>query len=469
MKTEEDLAEDKRMEVDYSLIEEQVMKEKTPKKVYLFSYFVSLGGFLMGYNSVSASGSLTIFQSLYDLNNFQVSFIISSYIFGGIFGALFSGFLAEKIGLKKTIFVASIIFILQSIFTTFALGYNTLILGRILAGVASGIASSSIPLYISEISTSEKRGQLTNSFVLFVTMSQFAAYLFTAIFANVSHNWRYIFGISFIPALVLFVTCFFLPESVRLLLRRKMSVVAMEELKKVRENESIVKKEILLIKRNIEGQSESYSIRSLFVVPSRRKALLYSTFLVSFSQFVGINAVMYFTPSILNSVGFSQKYVTVLSLLPSGINFLMTFPSLFLVDKFGRRKLFLFSCSGVMVALLVLVFAFRFQVTKLILFGLAFYIFNFAVGFGPLPGLISAELNTSSLANAISATAGWVSNFIVSSLFLMLVHAISIHYVFLIFFGFALVSLLFLIFLLPETSGKSKEAIESMLDQKRLY
>lgn len=453
---------------DKKVYEEEISKAKTPKSVYFYSYFVSLGGILLGYNSVNASGILNVLESLYHLNGFQVSFIISSFIFGAIFGALFAGILSEFIGLKKTIFIASIFFILSTALQTFANGYTLLIIGRILTGVGSGISSSSIPMYISEISTSEKRGQLTNSFVLFVTLSQFAAYVFTAVLINVPHQWRIIFGFSFIPSIILFVTCFFIPESARLLLRNKKSVAAFEELKKVRWSESIAQKEIYLIRQSLTGQKNSLSFRNLFCVSSHVRALIYSIFIISFSQLVGINAVMYFTPSILNSIGISKNYVSVLSLLPSGINFLMTIPSLILVDKFGRRKLLIFSSVGVLISLFILVMAFKFQINMLILFGLGFYIFNFAVGFGPLPGLISAELNSSSIANAISSTTGWISNFLVASCFLLLIHSIPIYAVFLIFFCNAFISLVFTYFYLPETRGKSKESIETMLEEKRI-
>jgi len=342
-----------------------------------------------------------------------------------------------------------------------------LIVSRVFLGLAIGLASTNVPVYLSEVAPPHARGWIVSLFQLAVTVGIVVAYLTDYVFAGVE-GWRWMLGLAVAPAIAFGAGMFFLPETPRWLIRGGQHEVAHGVLVRIR-GLADVNVEIEAIKASLAQQTESGRWADLF---SRRvrPALVVGIGLAIFQQITGINTVIYYAPKILQAAGFNSASGAILATAGVGVvNVGMTIIAMFLVDRAGRRPLLLAGIAGMIITLGVLGLSFRIsnpsgQLAWIAVICLMGYVASFAISLGPIFWLLIAEiypLRIRGLAEGTAATFNWASNLVVSLTFLTLVEKLGASSTFLLYASFSVTSWLFAYYLVPETKGRTLEEIEA--------
>ncbi|KAI8524972.1 hypothetical protein RHMOL_Rhmol13G0191100 [Rhododendron molle] len=343
---------------------------KTPYIMRL-AFSAGLGGLLFGYDTGVISGALLYirddFKSV-DRKTWIQETIVSMAVAGAIVGAAIGGWMNDKFGRKKSILVADFLFFIGAIVMAVAPAPWVIIIGRIFVGLGVGMASMTSPLYISEASPARIRGALVSTNGLLITGGQFLSYLINLAFTRAPGTWRWMLGVAGIPALVQFILMLSLPESPRWLYRQNKVDEARAILEKIYPAEE-VEEEIKALQLSVEAEkAEEDSIGDGIISKVKgawsndvvRRGLYAGITVQVAQQFVGINTVMYYSPTIVQLAGFaSNKTALALSLVTSGLNALGSIVSMVTVDRYGRRKLMIVSMIGIIVCLLALAVVFH--------------------------------------------------------------------------------------------------------------
>lgn len=432
----------------------------------------ALAGLLFGYDAGIISGAILFIKETFNITPQQVGTLVSAVPLGALIAAAICGKLNDWLGRKKILFATAILFILGTLLSALAHDISMLYSGRLLIGLAIGVGSFSAPLYIAEISEQKHRGALVTLNQLAIVIGIFLAYLINYAFAA-SHNWRWMLGYGVIPALILFICCFFLPESPRWLVSKsKIS-------------------EALKILRYIHGdQQANYEMAQLTQVAKvermrftdlmRRnfwKVLLLGILVSILTQAVGINAIIYYAPTIFQQTGFSAATTAILATTGIGlINVIFTLIAVRYLDKIGRRKLLMIGISGIVLSLIILSSAFAMGVNHsvslawLALGSMLLFVACQAFSTGPACWLIPSEIfpvSVRGLGMGLSVAFNWGTNVLVAALFPVVLAVWGGTIAFLIFLIIALIAWLYFYFYVPETKNVSLEQIElNLLDGK---
>ncbi|XP_071548629.1 proton myo-inositol cotransporter-like isoform X2 [Panulirus ornatus] len=332
----------------------------TPSAIYLLAFYSALGGFLFGYDTGVVSGAMILVREQFHLNAIWHEVIVSITIAAAWFSALVAGPATDHYGRRPIILSASVIFVVGAVIMGVAPEKITLLIGRFAAGIAIGFASMSVPVYLSEASPLELRGQLTVTNILFVTGGQTVSAIICGAFSNVSEGWRYMLGLGGVPAIVQLAGFAFLPESPRWLVSKGRIPEAVAVLKKIRPAGADLVAEVDSIKAAFSDVTNERGIGQVLRSHPVRRALLLGCLLQLFQQISGINTVMYYSASIITMAGVTDKTVAIwLSAATASVNFLGTLVGLWLVERVGRRPLTLVSQLGTMLALLMLGLSFH--------------------------------------------------------------------------------------------------------------
>ncbi|XP_057737353.1 inositol transporter 1-like [Arachis stenosperma] len=435
-----------------------------------------IGGLLFGYDTGVISGALLYIKDDFEQvrnSSFLQETIVSMAIAGAIVGAAVGGWANDFFGRKKATLFADVIFALGAILMAAAPDPYVLILGRLLVGLGVGVASVTAPVYIAEASPSEIRGSLVSTNVLMITAGQFLSYLVNLAFTEVPGTWRWMLGVSGVPAVVQFVCMLFLPESPRWLFIKNRKNEAVDVLSKIYDLARLEDEVDFLTAQSEQDRQKRNNVKFWHVFRSKeiRLAFLVGGGLLFFQQFTGINTVMYYSPTIVQMAGFhANQLALLLSLIVAGMNAAGTVLGIYLIDHAGRKKLALCSLAGVIVSVVLLALAFFKQSTSssevygwIAVVGLALYIGFFSPGMGPVPWTVNSEIYPEEyrgVCGGMSATVCWVSNLIVSETFLSIADGIGIASTFLILGGIAVVAFLFVILYVPETKGLTFDEVE---------
>lgn len=426
-----------------------------------FSLFVSLiaaiGGLLFGFNTSVISGAMLFISQKFDLTTLQQELIVSFLLVGALIGALSGGLLADRVGRRTTLIFTAALFIISSICQVMSDSLMGLIIGRFLSGAAIGLASLTVPLYISEMSISSSRGILVSLNQLAVTIGILLSYFVDFAFAS-SGNWRWMIAFGLFPAMAMLIGLLFVPETPAWLASMGKKELATRILGRIHlkahEEEPVAE---------IESRSHDHGAhwKELFG-KGVRHALLIGIMISVFQQITGINAVIYYAPRIFQIAGFQSAESATLATLGIGvINVLMTFVALWLIDIVGRRRLLLVGLSGMIFCLAILGMAFMSASSGLgflSVLSLMGYVSFFAISLGPVAWLIISEiypLHVRGRAMSIATFANWTSNFIVSLTFLSLVEWFGAGGAFWLYTMIAILALWFISSLVPETKGKT--------------
>ncbi|XP_039990048.1 proton myo-inositol cotransporter-like isoform X8 [Xiphias gladius] len=336
----------------------------TPGFVYVMASFSALGGLLFGYDTGVVSGAMLLLKKEMNLNALWQELLVSSTVGAAALSALSGGSLNGWLGRRICILLSSFIFSIGGIILSFAPDKVVLLVGRITVGLGIGIASMTVPVYIAEVSPPHLRGQLVTINALFITGGQFIASVVDGAFSYLRHDgWRYMLGLSILPAVLQFVGFFFLPESPRWLLQKGRSQEAHQVLSQIREGQA-VDEEYDAIRTSIEEEEKETGGGGLVIFrilshgPTRR-ALIVGCGLQMFQQLSGINTVMYYSATILQMAGVrDDKQAIWLAAATSATNFVFTLVGVWLVERVGRRKLTLWSLLGTGLSLTLLAVGF---------------------------------------------------------------------------------------------------------------
>ncbi|MFQ6662129.1 hypothetical protein Gotur_030043, partial [Gossypium turneri] len=279
---------------------------------------------------------------------------------GAIIGAAVGGWMNDRFGRRRVLLIADFLSFVGAVIMASAPGAALLIVGRIFVGLGVGMASMTSPLYISEASPAKIRGALVSTNGFLITGGQFLSYLINLAFTKAPGTWRWMVGVAGFPALLQFILMLLLPESPRWLYRKGREEAAKVILRKIYPAHE-VEQEIQDLKESVEaeikeeGSSEKMNIIKLLKTKAVRRGLTAGVGLQVFQQFVGINTVMYYSPTIVQLAGFaSNRTALLLSLVTAGLNAFGSIVSIYFIDRTGRKKLLIISLTGVVVSLGVL-------------------------------------------------------------------------------------------------------------------
>ncbi|WP_432226793.1 sugar porter family MFS transporter [Limosilactobacillus fermentum] len=445
--------------------------------IFFIFFFGALGGLLFGFDTGIISGASPLIENNFNLGIEQTGFITSSVLIGSSIGALSTGTLSDHFGRKRLLLISSILFLLGSGLSMAAVGFVSMVIARIILGFAVGSASALTPAYLAELADAPHRGSLGTMFQLMITAGILLAYISNLGFLH--HNllgirdWRWMLGSSLIPAVILFIGSLILPESPRYLVESGKINEARDVLHELRKNtHEDPDKELSDIQKIADQPKGGLKELTTFARP----AVIVAILLMLLQQLVGINSVIYFLPQVfIKGFGFAESNAIWISVGIGVVNFVCTILAYLVMDKFNRRTILLFGSIVMAISigiLSVLNFTLSVQnaaIPTMIL--IAIYIFGFAVSWGPICWLMLGEifpLNVRGVGNSIGSAANWIGNFIVSQFFLVLLSMFhnNVGGPFAIFTFFAILSIFFVIYMVPETRGKTLENIEMEMRQK---
>lgn len=428
----------------------------------------ALGGLLFGYDTAVISGAIGFLETKFGLDANMKGWAVSSAILGCIMGVAVAGYVADKIGRKKTMLITAFLFAISALGCAIAGSFTQLVIARIIGGVGVGAASMLSPLYISEIAPAEKRGMLVSLYQLAIVLGINIVFFFNYMVAgshteqwNIDTGWRYMLGSETVPALLFLIALFFVPESPRWLSKKGRDAEALDVLSRV--NSEVVAKKIHKEIQEALGH-EKGTFKELFA-PGLRMAMIIGIFLALFSQITGINAIMYYAPEILKGVGFGVDSALMQTVIIGVINTIFTFVAIKYIDKLGRRTLLLWGVSGMIICLFAIGMLYQFELTSgpwLLLFILGF-VGCFATSLGPIPWVLISEIfptKTRGIAMSLSIVVLWIGVMLISQFTPVLLEELGAGYTFWLFMVNAIILVIFTYKMIPETKGKTLEEIE---------
>ncbi len=445
------------------------MKEKDSNFLILASLVAALGGLLFGFDTAVISGTTPFLQPYFGLNDIALGWTVSSLLVGCVIGVISSGKPGDIFGRRKTLLAAALLFVISAIGSALSTHLAVFIICRVFGGIAVGTASMLSPMYISEIAPAKNRGTLVSlnqlAIVVGILLAFFSNYLLSGSGEN---NWRWMLGVMGAPAFLFFVTLLFVPESPRWLVQKNRDDEAFTILKRINGTE-IATVELAAIEESI-ATKERGTYRELFS-NKMRPLLGIGVFLAVFSQVTGINSIMYYAPVIFKSMGSGTGSALTQTIIIGGVNFLFTLVAIRWIDKWGRKPLLIGGALGMFISLTIITIAFYLKKFDgyLILIFILTYIASFAASIGPISWVVISEIFPNkfrSKAMSLAIVALWISCFLVSLTFPVMLNRLGGGTSFLVFDIMCFFLLLFVIFKIPETKGKSLEELEKILMNK---
>ncbi len=464
--------------------------------VVVIAAIAATGGLLFGFDTGVISGAIPFFQKAFGITDSWVEIITTAGLVGAVIGAMSSGRIADVVGRKKVIITAAIIFAIGAVWSGMSPGPVMLVFARFFLGIAIGVSSFSVPLYIAEISPTKTRGTLVSMFQLLITIGIMVSYLSDSAFAvpdghpDYDSCWRSMFYVGVIPALIMFTGMIFLPETPRWLISKGHEDKCREVLQKV-EDPGLVEEVIEKMKADIAADKVNKVKWNEVFKKWLRVPLIIAVGIMFVQQFTGINTIIYYSPKIFLMSGFADAQAAVWASVSVGVvNVGFTILSLFMIDKLGRRKLYFIGVTGLVVALIAMGTCFALQSTlgdsiKWVTISLIWvYIAFFAISLGPLGWLIISEvfpLSVRGIGSSIGALSNWLFNGVVAFTFFKLVKGLTLPGTSIMlkgenlgnpagaFFLYALVGILSIVwgyFYIPETKNVTLEKIEEHWREK---
>jgi SP family galactose:H+ symporter-like MFS transporter len=437
---------------------------------YMIAGVAALGGLLFGYDTGVISGALLFIRQVMSLSATMQGIVVAIALLGAALGAAAAGYLSDRIGRRRVILGAGLLFVAGAVISAAANDLITLLVGRLFVGLAIGVASMLAPLYLAEISPAEERGAIVSLNQLCITGGILVSYLVGFALAAAPGGWRWMLALGALPGIILAAGMLVLPESPRWLAGHGRLQDAENVLRRLRGTVDVAG-EFGALRTDLAREGRLASAKEL-LAPRLRRPLVIGVGLAMFQQITGINTVIYFAPTIFQSAGLSSAATAILATAGVGaVNVIMTIVSIRLIDRLGRRQLLLWSLGGMALTLFVLSFAFYVgasgHLAWVAVVSVAIYVGFFAIGLGPVFWLLISEIFPLALrgrAMSLSTVAVWSFNLIVSATFLDLIGAIGSAATFIVYAVLSLVALVFVFIMVPETKGLSLEQIEDTLD-----
>lgn len=459
------------------------------KYISFLSVVAALGGFLFGYDTAVISGTIAQVSAQFSLDTIEQGWYVGCALIGSIFGVLSAGLLSDNFGRKKTLLVSAILFSASGIGCALSADFNQLVIFRMIGGIGIGVVSIISPLYISEISVAQYRGRLVSLYQLAVTVGFLGAYLVNYGLLNYSLNgaqelsnpflsqifhsevWRSMLGMAAIPALLFLIVLLFIPESPRWLILKRQEQKASLILTHIYGSSESASYELSQTKQAVDGETKSEW--RILLKPGILRAVLIGAAIAILGQFMGVNAVLYYGPSIFESSGLSGGDSLFYQVIVGLVNMLTTVLAVFIIDKIGRKKLVYYGVSGMIVSLLLIAFYFMKGMAMgvpnifLLIFFL-FYIFSCAISICAVIFVLLSEMypiRIRGLAMSIAGFSLWIGTYLIGQLTPWLLENLLPQGTFILFAVMCVPYILIVWKLVPETTGKSLEEIEKFWEK----
>ncbi|KAJ4772286.1 Sugar transport protein 8 [Rhynchospora pubera] len=457
---------------------------KMNKFVILCCIIASTGGLMFGYD-IGISGGVTamddflekFFHSVYlkkhhahednycKYNNQGLQLFTSSLYLAALVASFFASYVCSKYGRKFTMQVAAFIFLLGVLFNGAAFHVAMLIGGRLLLGCGIGFANQAVPLFLSEIAPVKYRGGLNILFQLMVTIGILIANLVNFFMEKIHPwGWRVSLSLAGVPAMLLLIGSFVIPETPTSLIERGQQNQGLETLRKIRGTENVEKEYQEIVHACEMAHEVKHPFRNLMKRKSRPQ-LVIAILMQVFQQFTGINAIMFYAPVLFQTIGFHNNASLMSAVITGIVNVVSTIVSIVLVDILGRRMLLLEACAQMFISQLAIGSTLMVHLestgslTKItsiaVVCLVCVYVMSFAWSWGPLGWLIPSEIfpvETRTAGYAFAVSSNMLFTFLIAQAFLSMLCSMKAA-VFFFFAVWIIIMGLFTIFLLPETKG----------------
>ena len=445
---------------------------KTGSPLVLVTLVAATGGFLFGYDTAVINGANQYLKAHFELNSTQEGIAGASAILGCIPGAMCAGFLSDRFGRRKVLFLCAILYAVSGVLSAVPQTFAEFLAARFISGLGIGASSMICPVYIAELAPAARRGRLGSLFQLGIVLGIFLTLFINArIHAlgdeswNAASGWRWMLGAEVLPAALLMGLLFFVPESPRWLL----AVGRDDEARRIFENvggPDHASQEIAAVRAALSSEEGRFT--ELFHA-RYRKPLIVAVLLMAFSQFSGINAIMYYSTKIFATAGVGAGNSFTSSVIVGLVNLVFTFVAIAFVDKAGRRALLLIGMAIQVLALGAVGVMFHAGYHGLpLLLAIVTFIGAFAMALGPIPWILCSEIFPNKVrgrAMSLATFTIWSSCYIVAQTFPMLNDnpAIGPAKTFWIYALCSLAGFIFVLRAVPETKGRTLEEIETRL------
>ena len=442
--------------------------------VVVASIIAAFGGLLFGYDTGVVAAALPFIKDAFALDDTMKQVVTASLLAGAVIGVIAGGSLSDRFGRRTTLLGVTVLYALATAGSAIAPATGFLIGARLFLGVAIGISSLVVPTYIAEMSPPRNRGTLVSLHQFMVTVGILVAYLVGYGLAGEANGWRWMIGVAIVPAVLMFIGVLVLPESPRWLLARGDQQRARSVLERTRPAE-VVESELAEIHQMVSEEGR-ISYREL-LGPRFRRWISVGVVAAGASQVVGVNAIIYYVPTILEDIGGYGKSAAIgVSVAVGIVNVLFTIPALIWIDRMGRRAWILGGTCVIIVALAALgtVFLFPLQNTAVfvvMMIVLMVYESAFACSLGIAIWLVNSEIFPNAVrgkAASFGIVTHWGMNLLVSLTVLTLINSIGAPGVFWLYGVLGVLCLLYLYKWLPETKNRTLEEIEADLTEKPL-
>ncbi|KAK1306796.1 D-xylose-proton symporter-like 2 [Acorus calamus] len=450
--------------------------------------FPALGGFLYGYDIGATSGATISLESStlsgttwYNLSSVQVGLVVSGSLYGALIGSVLAFTVADFLGIKRELIVSSVLYLVGALLTAMAPSFAVMVIGRFLYGIGIGLAMHAAPMYIAETAASQIRGTLISLKEFFIVLGMLFGYIASSLYVDLVSGWRYMYVSSAPIALIMGIGMWWLPSSPRWLLL--CAIEGRVRLQDVREtaihclcrlrgqaNESLASAQVEEILDELSYVNEEKRATFAEIFQGKcLKALIIGAGLVFFQQITGQPSVLYYAASILKSAGFSAASdATRVSVLLGLLKLIMTGVAVLVVDRLGRRPLLLGGVSGIAISLFLLASYYTLlkSIPVLAVIALLLYVGCYQLSFGPIGWLMISEvfpLRYRGRGLSIAVLMNFASNALVTFAFSPLEVLLGTGNLFAVFGVIALLSLIFIFFIIPETKGLTLEEIEAKI------
>lgn len=437
-------------------------------KIFAWSISAALAGFLFGFDTVVISGADKQLQALWGTSDaFHGSIVMAMALWGTVVGAIFGAWPTNKFGRKNTLILIGLLYFVSALGSAFAFDPWSFAFFRFIGGLGVGASTIAAPAYISEIAPARDRGRLVSLYQFNIVLGILLAFLSNYLLRNTgSEPWRWMMGMEAVPALLYFIFVLFIPKSPRWLITKNRIVEAREIMKLVNPSADF---ELKL--QEIKKEQETHTAKESIFMKKYRFPLILAFLIALFNQLSGINAFLYYAPRIFEAAGLGQSTALLSSIGVGIVNLVFTLLGVFLIDRVGRKKLMLVGSIGYVFSLSMVALAFFLDWGGMwVPIFLFFFIAAHAVGQGAVIWVFISEVFPNHLrasGQAFGSSTHWVLAALVPSFIPLLFTSIGPGYVFAFFALMMVFQLIFVLFMMPETKGKTLEELSEKFSQGR--
>ena len=456
---------------------------------------VALGGFLMGFDASVISGVVGFIGPEFELTKIQVGWAVASLTLTSTLAMMTAGPISDRFGRRPVLKVAAVLFTLSAIASAIAPDYLTLVIARMLGGFGVGAALIIAPMYIAEIAPADIRGRMVSFNQLNIVIGISVAYFSNFLILSLGQSdlawaqslrmgdwtWRWMLGVEAIPAIVYFFALFLVPESPRWLVMRGKTEEALQILTRV-SGKAQAEEDLGAVQDSLDAEAhlEKGSLRDLFL-PAMRLVMTIGIVIAILQQITGINSVFFYAPMIFEQSGIGKDASFMQAVLVGIVNLVATVVAIALIDKLGRKPLLVSGLVIIASSMLLLAYSFHSATygpggelidmnATMVLIGILSFVAGFGVSLGPVMWVLFSELFPNRLRGIAISFCGLINSsisFLVQLVFPWELENFGPATTFLIYGSFAIIGLIFVMRVLPETKGRSLEQLQAELVTKQ--